>query len=608
VSQKAIHCPTGKCTKVMRGVFHALLVILLAELVGQATEARAETLTCTTPESDPIVEIVRKGPFNGIDADDYARNNYDDLIGTISNTNFHRFWDGTCGSYKVPVRIVAPKSAACDAGRLAHVGLIELMHPFSIGDPRFPPGAFSGVIHGWNDPVYDPLLDHGSMEAWANLRAPFLFGDPDHGGSGVIYMGFQANNFGGELDYIASLSFNNGMGLHLARPQDYAVLYRDVSKWLRQAKTAQNFVNAGRSDLCPVTDVIGFGYSFTSMRLKGVLSDPHRLNSTWGKADPIFPRARVMDGVLLGGLFGKPGRNAFIRGFASVLCPDVTASEISAAVCAGPNDATEGPMVVVRSEGDVQAFLNVGLRPGASGHFEELDHFKVHEINAASHYGTSYFPMGPYLEYLGLDPSLTRQNPLDRSPVMRADLMNLLENIRTNAPLPDSRFMEAHAPNSRAALAIVALDPATGNGFGGITLPQAAAPLGLYRGIDCHGSFNDLDSSNSYHYAVPPLGSGDLRTGRANYVLETTNASPYRVCEIAGSIEGLFTAYSEVDEALGSNFCGALYPTRQAYSDRLTAAADQLVAERLLLPQDRDEIIAAAEDEANKVPECVPFP
>ena len=605
MSARQSPCSMSKSANTARIFFPAVLTLLVIGLASQAGEAQAQTSACTAPESDPIVEIVRSGTFDGIAADAYAREHYDDFIGTISNPNFRRFWDGTCGSYKVPVRIVAPKATACDTGSLAHVGLIELIHPFSIG--LYPPGAFSGVIHGWNDPVYDPLLDHGTHEAWENLRTPFLFGDPGRGGSGAVYMGFQANNYGGELDYIAGLEDNSGLGLHLERPQDYAILYRDVSKWLRQAKTTQNFVNAGRRDICAVGDVIGFGYSFTSNRLKAVLSSPHRLNSSWGSADAIFPRGRVMDGILLGGLFGKPQNHlSNSADWALGVCPDVTASELRPIACAGPNDASEGPVVVVRSEGDVQFFYNGELRPDAAGRFVELDHFKVHEINSASHLETPYSPLGPFLEAEGLDPSLSRQNPLDRSPVLRANLINLLDKIRTNTPLPDSQFMKAHAPNSRTGLAIVALEQDTGNGLGGIALPQAAAPLGLYRGMDCHGFYNlDFDPSNMYHYALPPLGRGDLRNGWANYVLETSPRSPLPNCAF-GSIEGMFTPYGVVDDALGSSYCGALYPTRQAYSAKVIAAADQLIAERLLLPEERDEIIAAAEAEADKYPECVP--
>ena len=83
-----------------------------ATLISKPAEANVGVppSMCSTPEADPVVENVRSGNFNGITADSYARTHYDDFIGTISNANFYRFWDGTCGSYKVPVRIVAPKA------------------------------------------------------------------------------------------------------------------------------------------------------------------------------------------------------------------------------------------------------------------------------------------------------------------------------------------------------------------------------------------------------------------------------------------------------------------------------------------------------------------
>jgi len=589
--------------------FTALFALMLFMSFGVVSVASAQTTSCTASESDPIVEVVRSSSFHGLDSDAYAQQNYDDFVGTISNPNFRRFWDGTCGSYKVPVRIVAPKTSVCHTGRLAHVGVIELIHPNSIGYD--PPGAFSGIIHGWNDPTYDPLIDQGFMEAWANLRAPFLFGDPSHGGGGAIYVGFQANNFDGELDYVASLPANNGLGLHLDRPQDYAILYRDVSKWLRQTKTPQNFVNSGRSNLCSVSEVIGFGYSVTANRLKAVISNPNRLNSTWGTADPVFQRGRALDGVLLGGLFGKPKRKLFDDETLAGLCPDVTSSVVSHIACEAPTEPVEGPVVVIRSEADIQILFGTTLRPGAPNRYEELDHYKVHEIASTSHLEIPYFALGPLLESFGLDPSLSRQNPLDRSPILRADLVNLLNKIRTYAPLPNSKFIEARAPNSRSALAIVSLDFATGNGLGGISLPQAAAPLGFYRGTDCHGLNTDFDSSNAYHYALPPLGRGDILTGQANYVLETAPGTPYRICEfngqfLGGDFAGMFTPYKVVDDATGSSFCRSLYPTRQAYSNRVAVAANLLIGERLILPEERAEIIAAAETEADKYPECVP--
>ena len=577
-----------------------LVLFCSATVIGKPAEADRGVAPsrCSTPEADPVVEIVRSGPFSGITADSYARAHYDDFIGTISNANFYRFWDGTCGSYKVPVRIVAPKAASCESGRLARLGLVELIHPNFIGSAS--PGDFEGVMHAWNDPVYDPLLDQGFHEAWANLRVPFLFGDPDeHGGGGVVYVGFQANNFFGTLDYIASLPENQGLGLHLERPQDYAFLYRDVSKWLRQAKTQSNFVNAGGHDICPTSDVIGFGYSYTSLLLKAVTAEG--LNSAWGRSDPIFPRGRVMDAILLGGFFGNSRYGES--------CTQITTGDVIPLDCAGPDRVAEGPMVLVESETDVQLLASTGARPDPPGSPPEVDHYRVHEINSASHLDATYFPIGPYLEFFGADPSATRQNPLERSPVFRADLINLLNRIRNDTPLPPSSYMKVHgAPKSIAELGVILLDPSTGNGFDGIVLPQAAAPLGLYRGVECHGAFSAaFDITNPYHYARPPLGAGDLNTGRANYVLESSAKSPAgALCGNSGGLEGLMTPYPVVDAALGTRYCQSLYPTRQAYSQRVIAAADDLIARRLLLPEEREAIIAAAEAQADLYPECVP--
>jgi len=585
----------------------ALLLLFAQPGAALAKREAAATLPpCALSEAKPIVEIVRSGTFNGIAADSYARTWNDDLIGTISNANFYRFWDGTCGSYKVPVRIVAPKAAACDSGRLAHVGLVELIHP---GYIRFlPQGDIAGVMQAWNDPVYDPLLDHGYHEAWGNLREWFLFGDESHGGGGIVYMGFQANNYKGglpfgALDYIAGLPENSGMGLHLERPQDYAILYRDASRWLREPKTSVNFISAERPDLCPVSDVVGFGYSDSAKQLKAVIANPHHLNSTWGSADPIFARGRVLDGVLMGGFFGKIKDHQTFE-----LCVDVTATDQVPMPCEGPDDPSEGPMVLVQSESDVQSFFARNARPGPPGHPLELDHYKVHEIDSAAHLDQPYYPLTTLYPYFGLDPSWTRQNPLDRSPVLRADLVSLVDNIRHDTPLPISAYMKAHMPISAFGYGIVSLDPSTGNGFGGVELPQAAAPLGLYRGIDCHHVFSlDFDITSPYHYARRPAGSGDLATGRANFLLESSPGfSAGLLCAEYGGTEGMFTSYRTVDDALGTTYCADLYPTRQAYSDRVAAAADRLIARRYLLPEDRDGVIAAAEAAADEFPDCVP--
>lgn len=608
-------CTERKSLPVASAIIGWALLALASTSQG-APPAPPGAVGCSIPEAEPIVEIVRSATFNGIAADAYARASNDDLIGTISNASFCRFWDGTSGSYKVPVRIVAPKANFCDSGHLAHVGLVELIHPLYIGE--LSPGELAGVFQSVNDPVYDPLLDHGAHEAWANLREWFLFGDPSHGGGGIVYMGFQANNFFFHptipvpLDYISSLPENAGLGLHLDRPEDYAILYRDVSRWLREPKTPSNFISDDRTDLCTVSDVVGFGYSFTANRLKAVIANPHHLNSTWGSADAIFTRGRVLDGMLMGGFFDAIKYHGTFE-----FCVDVTASGQIPMSCGSPDAASEGPMVLVQSEMEVQGALVRDWRPGPPGNAPELDHYKVHEINSASHIDEAYFPHTVLYESFGIDPSWTRQNPLDRSPVLRAGLVSLVDKIRHDTPLPVSAYMKAHTPISAFGYGIVSLDRSTGNGFGGVELPQAAAPLGLYRGVDCHAANVDItnssitnpyfDITNPYHYARPPTGSGDLTNGRANYMLESSAAfSSGLLCGFFGALEGMFTPYTTVDAALGTSYCADLYPTRRTYSDRLAAAADRLIAQRYMLAEDRDGVIAAAEAAADEFPDCVP--
>ena len=264
-------------------------------------------------------------------------------------------------------------------------------------------------------------------------------------------------------------------------------------------------------------------------------------------------------------------------------------------------------MVLVQSETDVQFFPR-SARPGPPGRPAELDHYKVHEIDSTSHFERPYYPLALLYEYLGLDPSSTRQNPLDRSPVLRADLVNLVDKIRHNTALPVSAYMEAHGPISAFGYGIVSLNPSTGNGFGGVELTQAAAPLGLYRGTDCHTvSSRDFDITDSYHYARRPTGSGDLTIGQARYLLESSPGfSAGLLCAETFGDEGMFTPYRTVDDALGTSYCAGLYPTRRAYSNRVAAAANRLVAQRYLLPEDRDGVIASAETAADEFPGCVP--
>src|SRR5204863_8779923 len=127
------------------------------------------------------------------------------------------------------------------------------------------------------------------------------------------------------------------------------------------------------------------------------------------------------------------------------LCPDVANAKDASVPCAGPADPSEGPMVNVQSETDVQAFPR-SARTGPLGHPTALDHYKVHDLNSTSHIDTPYTPWWRIISFFGFDPPLSRQNPIERSPVLRADLVNLVDKIRHDTPLPASAYIEAHSP------------------------------------------------------------------------------------------------------------------------------------------------------------------
>jgi hypothetical protein len=49
-----------------------------------------------------------------------------------------------------------------------------------------------------------------------------------------------------------------------------------------------------------------------------------------------------------------------------------------------------------------------------------------------------------------------------------------------------------------------------------------------------------------------------------------------------------------------------LYPTRAAYSERVLSSVEELVSAGFLVEDEADDVIAAAEAEADEHPGCVP--
>lgn len=107
-----------------------------------------------------------------------------------------------------------------------------------------------------------------------------------------------------------------------------------------------------------------------------------------------------------------------------------------------------------------------------------------------------------------------------------------------------------------------ALD-ADGNSLGGLRHPVLAAPLGTHTG---------------WAVRVPGYAEGDLFTVQGSYVpFPATEAERARTGDPRRSIE-------------------ARYPSHDAWAARVIAAAETLVAQRLLLREDADRLIAAARE------------
>jgi hypothetical protein len=102
-----------------------------------------------------------------------------------------------------------------------------------------------------------------------------------------------------------------------------------------------------------------------------------------------------------------------------------------------------------------------------------------------------------------------------------------------------------------------------GNSLGGLRHPVLAAPLGTHTG---------------WAVRMPGYAEGDLFTVQGSYIpFPATEAERLRTGDPRRSIE-------------------ARYPSHAAWAGRVIAAAEQLVAERLLLREDADRLIAAARE------------
>jgi hypothetical protein len=177
---------------------------------------------------------------------------------------------------------------------------------------------------------------------------------------------------------------------------------------------------------------------------------------------------------------------------------------------------------------------------------EDDPHWRQYELAGVSHLPTSIFP--------GLSDV---QNQIDPQPAFRAAFHNLALWATEGIPAPPSKYIEGDVtpPDVRFPDFDPRLDE-DGNALGGLRLPHmeqivdgevAGAPLGTYAGLH-------------------PTDRGDQLVWLA----------------------GAFTPFS--DEELAQR-----YPDDETYVNRITRAADHLLAGGYILEEDRDAYVAAAE-------------
>jgi hypothetical protein len=184
------------------------------------------------------------------------------------------------------------------------------------------------------------------------------------------------------------------------------------------------------------------------------------------------------------------------------------------------------------------------------GHLERAEHPDYRYIEIA---GVSHIPV-PAADFR--QGGMPEQNPADFGPAFRAALVNLQNWLEGEEPPPSVALELSDEPTGELGIRYAETD-ADGNALGGLRLPhmlssggEAGAPLGRYTGF----------------------------------------ASDWAEDNIFFALAGTF-------EPFRAERLQELYPSKQAYIDRVTAAARGLAEQGYILPEDAEAYITAAERE-----------
>lgn len=487
--------------------------------------------------------------------------NYVELNAALSGQV--RRQDGSRGTYKVPIILAYPTHSQ----RCNDTAIVDVVN--SVFYETFP------VAGTDTDPFFPSLFPFARML----VGEEFMFGRR-HGG--YVYAQVQWNKLVIERQREAGMLDDDT--LHIDAGTDGYQILADASRLLRNPSG----VFGGRHAplICPVRDVISFGYSQTGQLLREFYLQGF---NTVLATDPLFDEGLVFEGS--------------IHAVGGGSCRDMTDNgaelwySYSMAKCSGATPPGQGKVFTVSAETDVQILGGWQAR----GSKADEGHYRTYEIAGTAHIPSSLFD----LKSLELKPiDAPTQNYADTGPVFRAMMYNLTRWIKDGVEPPASATLAGHVATLRSPLfserswgnhgeeVFIADVGADLNAVGGIRLPHVwtgdktsgnvGAPLGISRGTEC---FNDPTDPR--------------------YVLGCEDSVFYRDAGDAAIYAmngGTFKAYTDFDAGM----CARLYPDHAAYVSAVTAAANRAAKEGWILTEETGLLLAEAESRAAEFAGCVP--
>jgi alpha/beta hydrolase family protein len=459
--------------------------------------------------------------------------------------------DQSQGTYKVPISLLYPQDTSiCNGSALVDVINSVFYETYDSAGTR-------------NDPFFPSLFPIGRL----------TLGDAFIQGHGYVYAQAQWNKLVIERQRLAGTL--SDPTLHIDAGADGYAILRDLSAFLR---SPANSMNGSESLPCAAENVIAFGYSQTGMLLRQFYFaglNTKLVNSS------VFDEGLVFEGSLQ----ATPGSR----------CRNLTDQApwylYSYNDCTGSTPKSQGKVITYNTESDIQVINGWRARSADSS---AQKYYRLYELAGTSHIPTTLFPLKP----VGIRPAeMAEQNYVDTGPVLRAMVEHLRAWIEGSGEPPVNEYLQGKVDrlatplfteqswgndNQQVYLFRLGLD---GNALGGIRLPHLrtvltdgnviGGPLGIYRGVECN---NDPTQSS--------------------FILECQLSGDANIYNIVG---GTFIPYTET--TLGQ--CAVFYDSYATYLNEVAEAVAYAVAQRWILPEETDSIIASATQKSHDFPGCV---